>query len=488
MILRKEKLSVLSYYSMCANFAKTFLMADANKEYATKADLARLRVPEDFTDPFILVFKMVSDNGANMKAAWNDGNRWVPCVDHTLELCTLPVTWVHKRLDGNTSIPAGSIAEAYAHGRGIVGYLHVSVNAAEDFRRCQRAAGLAQTKIDLDVKTRWRSAHNMGSQLVYNKPAILEMDKNPSYKDPGETWGKNKISMLMWDYLEEGTAILDDAAWASQFLEGDKYPTSSLVVPMIYALMANSSEQHDVRFANRIEDEFNDERLNPSKVPHHGLSEKIQTARKELHEQLVNRFDTDLPRDVKQFWFISALLDPRFKKLCFKHDNMLTDLARSRAIKWFTDEFNQNYRSKASQQLGLDTSAGGAASLAGEAVRRHLKRRKTSAAAFFAASSEDDEDDGSVGRVSTQEDELAEYLAVPQIKYKSEEDALQWWRENESSFPNVAVMARQFLGCPASSASVERLFSQVGIAFSDKRKSADASTLENIMFARANLP
>ena len=34
-------------------------------------------------------------------------------------------------------------------------------------------------------------------------------------------------------------------------------------------------------------------------------------------------------------------------------------------------------------------------------------------------------------------------------------------------------MARQYLGCPASSATIERLFSVVGIAFSDKRKSAN---------------
>ena len=53
-------------------------------------------------------------------------------------------------------------------------------------------------------------------------------------------------------------------------------------------------------------------------------------------------------------------------------------------------------------------------------------------------------------------DELAEYLALPQIKYKTEEDALVWWRENEAKFPNVAVMARQYLCCLASSASVER--------------------------------
>jgi len=48
-------------------------------------------------------------------------------------------------------------------------------------------------------------------------------------------------------------------------------------------------------------------------------------------------------------------------------------------------------------------------------------------------------------------------------------------------------MARQYLGCPASSATVERLFSQVGIAFSAKRKNADAETLSDILFTRLNV-
>ena len=137
-------------------------MADANTRYVTKEELARIGVPDDFSEPFVLVFKMVSDNGANIKSAWNDGKRWVPCVDHSHELCTLPVTWVQKRKDDTETIPKGSIAEAYAHGRGIVGYLHVSVNAQDDFHEAQATAGLEQHNIDLDVKTRWRTAHNMG--------------------------------------------------------------------------------------------------------------------------------------------------------------------------------------------------------------------------------------------------------------------------------------------------------------------------------------
>ena len=46
---------------------------------------------------------------------------------------------------------------------------------------------------------------------------------------------------------------------------------------------------------------------------------------------------------------------------------------------------------------------------------------------------------------------------------------------------------RQYLGCPASSATVERLFSQVGISFSKKRQSGQADTLESIAFVQANM-
>ena len=64
-----------------------------------------------------------------------------------------------------------------------------------------------------------------------------------------------------------------------------------------------------------------------------------------------------------------------------------------------------------------------------------------------------------------------------------------WWLTNKAKFPNREVMARQYLGVPASSASVsERLFSAVGIAYSAKRQSADAKTVADIMFTKTNLP
>ena len=109
-------------------------------------------------------------------------------------------------------------------------------------------------------------------------------------------------------------------------------------------------------------------------------------------------------------------------------------------------------------------------------------------AGFFAGSDDSDDSDDEGEEDEAEKDELEAYLALPQLKFKSEQGALDWWREHAKEFPNLAVMARQYLGCPATSATVERLFSQVGIAFAEKRKRQQALTLQDIMFARINLP
>ena len=80
-------------------------------------------------------------------------------------------------------------------------------------------------------------------------------------------------------------------------------------------------------------------------------------------------------------------------------------------------------------------------------------------------------------------DEMSEYLSLPQIKSKKDQDTPDWWLEHRDQFPNLEVMARQYLGCPASSAAVERLFSKVGVAYSAKRKTrALAQTLLSTSF------
>ena len=216
------------------------------------------------------------------------------------------------------------------------------------------------------------------------------------------------------------------------------------------------------------------------------------------HERLVTRFDTDLPLSVKKFWFIAAMLDPRFKKLKFDGDGLLRDARRRDAIRWLTEEYNSKFKGKVhdpSDAAAMEEAAPAAAEQGSSSEDTHTKRRKVASCSFFQprvagharSAAANPAPVPKTDEAKPHTDELKAYLALPQIENSSEWAGLDWWKENEKYFPNLAVMARQYFGCPATSATVERLFSAVGIAFSKLRKSSKAETLSNIAFTNLNV-
>lgn len=83
--------------------------------------------------------------------------------------------------------------------------------------------------------------------------------------------------------------------------------------------------------------------------------------------------------------------------------------------------------------------------------------------------------------------EMEKYLAEVN-KLDNRVDLLGWWRTIGSvKYPRVARMARQYLGTPATSAGVERLFSKCGRAYANLAQSTKDSTLEARMFAGINI-
>ena len=121
------------------------------------------------------------------------------------------------------------------------------------------------------------------------------MEGPPSGRQARQVWGKNALTFIDWDHLEEGTAVLRKAAGVSQLIEGDKYPTVSLIMPSIFKLISDSSRQPPLTFSNRAKPgEIGCDRNVPRKVSHDALRGKIQEARIEYNTQLRNRFDGKL--------------------------------------------------------------------------------------------------------------------------------------------------------------------------------------------------
>jgi hypothetical protein len=76
------------------------------------------------------------------------------------------------------------------------------------------------------------------------------------------------------------------------------------------------------------------------------------------------------------------------------------------------------------------------------------------------------------------------YLELPAVPMNTH--PLEWWVANEINFPVLNVIARQYLGVPATSASANCLFSLAGRAFDDMRQRMKEEMLEILMWACIN--
>jgi len=83
------------------------------------------------------------------------------------------------------------------------------------------------------------------------------------------------------------------------------------------------------------------------------------------------------------------------------------------------------------------------------------------------------------------EDELDRYLRMPAIPF--EQDPLLWWKITAHQFPLLSVLARQYLGTPATATPCERLWSIAGVIVSARRTSLNNASVESIVQLHENL-
>ena len=85
----------------------------------------------------------------------------------------------------------------------------------------------------------------------------------------------------------------------------------------------------------------------------------------------------------------------------------------------------------------------------------------------------------------TREDEITIYLLMPIAR--ENKNPLDWWRAKQEIFSILSIIARKYLGIPATSIASERLFSDAGNHITAKRNSLNPGLLGKMLFLKRNM-
>ena len=86
---------------------------------------------------------------------------------------------------------------------------------------------------------------------------------------------------------------------------------------------------------------------------------------------------------------------------------------------------------------------------------------------------------------STIETQLHQYLSEPVIARTA--DPLVWWKLNKERLPDLAGLARVYLGPPPTSVPSEHLFSVAGEVISDHRSALLPENASRLIFLKYNM-
>jgi hypothetical protein len=81
--------------------------------------------------------------------------------------------------------------------------------------------------------------------------------------------------------------------------------------------------------------------------------------------------------------------------------------------------------------------------------------------------------------------ELSDYLNK-KFAVRYEEDPLEFWTKNSGAYPKLAGLAQDIMIIPATSAPVERLFSQASIAIAGRRNRLSGQQLQREVMMKSN--
>ena len=298
-----------------------------------------------------------------------------------------------------------------------------------------------------------------------------------------------EIEMFPDDFwqLEELLIVLEPFVSAVTMLEGEKYSTINLLMPVWRTLE---------RQAQSVLDE-----------------KKNLTAAGKLARRVIGQLHY---REEKENWGFSdaskigAVLDPRFRTMKWLDgDDERNELMTS--LRQLVDNERrelENATGSGNPDPGLDAALAGAGAGSGRGLAAALQSGKdekkasepkehplASKRAAPGSSVEETtakkrrlwatvlQEFGDVKSAADPNDEIDEYFKLPfTIAPDTQFDVLLWWKQHAYLFPLLCRVARRYLGIPATEAAIERVWSTGGNLVTPKRtRLRDENAAQTIM-------
>jgi hypothetical protein len=169
---------------------------------------------------------------------------------------------------------------------------------------------------------------------------------------------------------------------------------------------------------------------------------------------------------------VSTFLDPRFGVAAMDYTMKTRAMSRMTAIlKKQTDILSH----KDNSQLEINTTANSQPNNRKERVVAEMKQN------FIFTEETEPVIDSSCCKIMLEDFVKKSTKLRPNVSCP-----LNFWKSNELNFPELAILARQYLSIQASSAACERIFSLSGHIFSIKRRRLGYQTFSDLVFLKLN--
>jgi hypothetical protein len=406
------------------------------------------------------VFCITTDNASNndtMAAELYDllFNRhdviWDPATHHIYCLAHIINLVVRKLIDSlqsgdhtfkTTLNKIRELAKAARHGS----------KKPASMRTACREAGVTHLRIPFDVTVRWNSTYKMLEKAIYLREALdkfvgLHMDDLSEHRLSDQEWGvAEQLLMILMPFQRCS----------------NRFETNSRSSEVDYVFFG-----YDVMF-NHFEDV--DAALQRSRSP---TAPFLRTAIGEALAVLRHYYNktTTMP-----FIYADAMiLNPRVKLSIFNTDSWTDEDPESYKAgcrRRFTEEYCVDAHS-ATQEDGttptvstLSTSNSGDRSGMDPEYEEHRRKRAK--------------------RSNFGESEFDVYMANPN-PVPDVDDPFAWWKANETRFPNLSRMAKDYLAVPPSGCAVEREFSVSGRIATWQRNRLSAERISATMIYKSQL-